>query len=351
MHVKVIGAGSIGNHLSHAARCLGWRVDLVDSDPKALERSRKEIYPSRYGEWDSEITLYTADEAPTGSYDFIFIGTPPDNHISLALAAVEEGPSAILVEKPLCGPDMEGVAELSARAQERDVAVFVGYDHVVGEAAETVVELLAAERIGRIETIDVEFREYWGGIFAAHPWLSGPADTYLGFWRRGGGASGEHSHAANLWQHVARKAGCGEAVEVDAMLDYHVDGTTEYDKLCSLTLRTESGMVGRVVQDVVTAPPRKMGRVQGSDGFIEWWIGYKEGVDAVFWQFGNDERRERLINKIRPDDFIRELRHISETVDGASKKSPISLANGIKTMRVIAAAHQASENGNRVRLV
>ena len=38
--VKVIGAGSIGNHLSNASRRLGWQVDLVDNDPKALERTR-----------------------------------------------------------------------------------------------------------------------------------------------------------------------------------------------------------------------------------------------------------------------------------------------------------------------
>jgi hypothetical protein len=36
MKVKVLGAGSIGNHLSNAARRLGWSVDMVDSDPAAL---------------------------------------------------------------------------------------------------------------------------------------------------------------------------------------------------------------------------------------------------------------------------------------------------------------------------
>ena len=83
---------------------------------------------------------------------------------------------------------------------------------MVGEASEKVEELIAAGGIGKIETLDVEFREFWGGIFAAHPWLDGPQDTYLGFWKRGGGASGEHSHAINLWQHIAHVAGAGGAV-------------------------------------------------------------------------------------------------------------------------------------------
>ena len=61
MRVKVIGAGSIGNHLSHAARSLGWSVDLIDSDPAALERTRAQIYPSRYGSWDEAIGLFRSE--------------------------------------------------------------------------------------------------------------------------------------------------------------------------------------------------------------------------------------------------------------------------------------------------
>ena len=58
MKIKILGAGSIGNHLSHAARRLGWSVDLVDIDPAALDRARDEIYPARYGSWDDAIRLF-----------------------------------------------------------------------------------------------------------------------------------------------------------------------------------------------------------------------------------------------------------------------------------------------------
>ena len=76
MRVKVIGAGSIGNHLSHAARCLGWSVDLIDCDAAALERARNEIYPTRYGRWDEAIRLFTPDGAPNGGYDLILSARP-----------------------------------------------------------------------------------------------------------------------------------------------------------------------------------------------------------------------------------------------------------------------------------
>jgi hypothetical protein len=44
MKVKIHGPVSIGNHLSQASRRLDWSVDLCDLDPKALERTKNQIY-------------------------------------------------------------------------------------------------------------------------------------------------------------------------------------------------------------------------------------------------------------------------------------------------------------------
>ncbi len=87
-------------------------------------------------------------------------------------------------------------------------------------ASTAAVEQIKAGTVGRPLTLVAEFREHWGGIFSAHPWLSGPSDTYLGFWRRGGGASGEHSHAMNIFQFFAHALGAGRVTEVTALLDY-----------------------------------------------------------------------------------------------------------------------------------
>jgi predicted dehydrogenase len=350
MKVKVLGAGSVGNHLANAARQLGWSVDIIDPDPAALQRTRSDIYPSRYGAWDDAIRLLAPDGARSGGYDLICIGTPPDSHMPLARTAVAERPKAVLVEKPLCGPDLAGAQELADEAAAAVVAVFVGYNHVVGRAACKVSELLAAGVIGEIATIDVEFREYWGGIFAAHPWLAGPWESYLGFTARGGGASGEHSHAANLWQHFAHVAGAGRVSEVDATLDFVRDGRVDYDRLCLMNLRTETGLLGRCVQDVVTQPPRKRARVQGAEGYIEWRCGAEPGVDVVVGRLAGGERFEERVSKTRPDDFIEELDHIAEALSSEPSLSPISLARGLETALVIAAALRSAETGRRAHI-
>ena len=350
MKLKIIGAGSIGNHLAYAARSLDWEVTVCDVDPEALRRMREEIYPARYGNWDESIGLYLADDEPKGGFDLIAIGTPPDTHLPLATAAVSEMPRAVLVEKPLCRPDLEGAQDLADLALEKNVMVFTGYDHAVGKAAGIIGEFIYSNQLGRIQTLDVEFREHWGGIFAAHPWLDGPADSYLGFWQRGGGASGEHSHAIHLWQFFAHVAGAGRVVEVQATLDYVMDGSVDYDQICLLQLRTENGLVGRVVQDVVTQPHRKWARAQGDLGFAEWHCGNPTGADTVRMDFG-EKIEEQVIEKTRPDDFIQELRHLETVMNGGnSVESPLALERGLETMMVLAAAHRSHQRRRTIHI-
>ena len=348
--VKIHGAGSIGNHLGHAARSLGWHVDICDIDPAVLARTRDEIYPARYGAWDPEIGLFASDEAPRGGYDLICIGTPPDSHLSVAATALREAPRAILVEKPLCPPDLDGAQELAETLAETGIRGFVGYDHVVGDAACQADDLLRAKAFGAVETLDVEFREHWGGIFAAHPWLDGPRDSYLGYWRRGGGALGEHSHALNLWQHFAHGIGAGRVSVVDAMAAYNRDGGIDYDWIGLVNLRTENGLPGRVVQDVVTSPVRKWARVQGGSGFLEWQCGREPGIDAVSWRSGEAETQQRLFEKTRPTDFIKELQHIHAALEAGDGDSPIAIGRGLDTMLVIAAAHMSAQARRAVEI-
>ena len=247
--VKIIGAGSLGNHVAHAARQLGWSVAVCDTSVEALRRMKDEIYPRRYGTWDPAIALHHADAAPAGGFDLIHVGTPPDSHLSVATQALRENPRSIVVEKPLCPPtSLDRAAEFCEEACASRTKVFIGYDYVVGKATRKVEELVRSGIVGEVHTLDVEFREHWQGILDAHPWLQHPCDSYLGFWRRGGGATNEHSHAVNLWQHFAHVVGAGRVTEVSAMLTRVKENGADYDSMCLLNLRTEGGVMGRVAK-------------------------------------------------------------------------------------------------------
>lgn len=342
MKVKIFGAGSIGNHMVQASRRMGWDVVVVDTDSGALERMKTDIYPKRYGAWDPLIELYEAGKEPKGGFDVIVIGTPPDTHMRIAAAAIEEKPRLLHIEKPLCPPDLSGVREfLTLMKKNPEVIVTVGYDHAVSEGIEAVGEMVKKGMFGNIITLDVEFREHWRGIFAAHPWLAGPWETYLGYWKRGGGASGENSHALHLWQHFAEILGWGKITESKSMLSMREEKGAEHDIIAAFLLRTEKGAVGRVIQDVVTYPVRKWAKLQGEKGFIEWHCGGAPEGDLIRYQVDGEVLTEKVFPKKRPDDFYREVEHYDKLLKGEIKPedSPLSFERGLRVMRVLQSAH------------
>lgn len=183
--VKIYGAGSIGNHLAHASRVMGWEVVVCDVSKEALSRMKNEIYPTRYGKWDETIQLFLNNKAPRGDFDLIIIGTPPEYHLPIAIDSLSEAPKALLIEKPLCGPSLDLAQQFVDKLSSTQTQVFVGYTHVVGKSMQMMEEIVQSGWIGDPLTLDVEFREHWEGIFKAHPWLTGPQDTYLGYWKLG----------------------------------------------------------------------------------------------------------------------------------------------------------------------
>lgn len=350
-NIRIVGAGSIGNHIAYAARANGWNVLLTDVDPEALRRTREQIYPERYGEWDPAIQLADSIATVDEAADVVFIGTPPDSHLPLAREVlIKAPPRALIIEKPLCGPNLAGCAEIWKQAEESGVFVGVGYNHVLGWNTRAMEEVIAQGSCGELRTLSANTREHWGGIFQAHPWLTGPEDSYLGFSSRGGGACGEHSHAINIWQHFAHVLGAGRVQEVSALLDMCRDGDAYYDQLAILTLRTQQGLVGEVIQDVVTAPTNKMARIQWSEGFAEWCVNYQPGADAVISGGGPEGTQTQLFAKTRADDFKVEIEHLEQILQGAVTESPISLQRGLDTMMVIAAAFRSSEQKRTVTI-
>ena len=56
MKIKIIGAGSAGNHMAYAFTTFKEtrKIVLSDINTKALKRSKKEIFLKRYRKWDKE---------------------------------------------------------------------------------------------------------------------------------------------------------------------------------------------------------------------------------------------------------------------------------------------------------
>jgi len=346
MRVKIYGAGSIGNHHAQAFRSIGCEVTVVDKDKEALRRMREDIYPKRYGAWDEKIVQTESQNDPIGGFDVIIIGTPPHTHMALALKALEESPKVLQIEKPICTPSLEGLREfIVAYKAHRDTAVVVGFNHLLAQNT-LLVEKLMKEKmdtLGKIKSIDAEIRSSWDNILKAHPWLKGASDTYLGHWKLGGGAGGEHIHGINLWQHFAHKSGAGRIVEVSALFEYAKEGEAEFDRQCFLQVVTENGLVGRIAQDVVTQPKRKWTRLQYENGAIEWHNDVTKTTDVVKYYPTEGSPDETVIEKTRLEEFSVEALHIKSLVEGTTDitSSPIAFSRAVESALLLNAAHQS----------
>ncbi len=351
--VKIIGAGSVGNHHANACRNAGFEVAIVDASAEALRRMREEIYPKRYGAWDEEIKQYSPEEAPKG-FDVVMIGTPPDSHLAIGLQVLhEEAPRVLQLEKPLCSPTLEGLREFVEEAQKHpETTVLVGYNHLLAGNTLKTEEILASGAFQTPQALDCEFRSNWINILRAHPWLKGPQDTYLGYWKRGGGAGGEHSHGLNLWQHFAHALGAGRVVEVDALMDYVRENGADYDRSFFLNLVTESGLVGRLAQDVITEPKRKFLDMHFENGTLSWWNDVSKTTDEVRVQKHGEDAQTIEIAKTRPEEFGRETDHVIKILNGEirGEDSPIRLERGVATMLVLAAAHKSHAEKRRIAI-
>jgi predicted dehydrogenase len=138
---------------------------------------------------------------------------------------------------------------------------------------------------------------------------------------------------------------------MSAFMDIVADGTVNYDRICLMNVKTEQGIVGDIVQDVVTEPAQKAARIQGTNGFLEWVVNLDGDHDAVRYWDGDGDVQEETFRKSRPDDFKREIDHIEDILNGKDPSgSPLSLERGLETMLVIAAAHLSHRHRRTVRI-
>jgi len=349
--VKIYGAGSIGNHYAFAFRKKNWNVKVFDTDKKALLRMKYKIYPNRYGKWDTKINLIEKDDKEI--YDLIIIGTPPETHLKIANNILKSFPPKILhIEKPFCTPDLKNLGTFLKNLKKTKTKVIGGYNHTLTTNTKFAEKLLKKNIIGKILTITSYNREYWKTIFDAHPWIKGPSDSYLGFTKRGGGALSEHSHAINIWQHFANFLKLGRISRVNANLNFTKANKVNHDNLSILNITTEKGILGNIIQDVITWPPQKYLRIEGTNGYLEWHVNYDNNCDAV--KIGAIKGKSDKIyrfKKKRPDDFIGQANLIEKMLKGKKMNNlSVSLNKTLETSLVISAALKSNKYKKEVKI-
>jgi len=340
--VKVIGAGSIGNHLAHGCRSRGWDVTIVDLDTEALNRTKDTIYPSRYGAWDSGITLAMPADVAGQIFDIVIVGTPPSTHLAVATAELTDTPpKLLLIEKPLAQPDAKAIATFIRLAAAVPTRVLVGYNQRYKPNTSKFVEVASDSALGAITGLRSRMLESWDGILKAHFWMNSETDSYLAFTEQGGGALLEHSHALNLMLYFAGELGQGHAVEVDATIDWVDHDLGRYDRDAKLRIRLESGLSAEVQQNLYTWPAQKEAIATFENGQIRWSMG--DDSDSVLRLTPDGAPMSRWdFPKTRPDDFAGEIEHLGDLLADPAMASSLDLSHGLHVMEVALAAFESS---------
>jgi predicted dehydrogenase len=212
------------------------------------------------------------------------------------------------------------------------------------------VKLIKKEKIGKVLSITSQTRESWNGILKAHPWLSGPEDTYLASIDKGGGALFEHSHALNLLLYFIDVCNLDRVKYVTAALDIVSTEKVKYDRYSFLTMFNDSGNIFHVIQDVVTNPPVKELRINGTLGDLIWRTSTTLDEVVVF-DINGEIVEEHKIKKNRRDDFYPEIMHIKFLLESKSEvNSPLDLKYAIDTNKIIVSSFESHKSGKKQTL-
>ena len=358
----IFGAGSIGNHLAHSCRSFGYKVSVYDINEEALVRFKTSIYPERYGFFDDEIALKFYSEITSldlEDIDLMIIGTPPDTHLKILEYVVSFNPKVVLLEKPIVTPSSEEISRVDELIKENPQIVFLcGYNHRVATITKLAKDYLKSIAIGKEFELHVKWQESWSGIMLAHPWINSPSETYLGFSKRGGGASFEHSHGIDIWLYFHGLLGLPIPDSLMGTGDLIFENEEfQFDKEIELQLYSSGQSLGTIKQDVVTSPAKKSLRIECDDKvLLQLEFGFTPGKDSLQIFPARDSRgHETRIEIVKPrwNDFDLEIIEIDRILENHQSIGEINSAllasSSLKTAFIATAGLESARIGNSVK--
>lgn len=321
MRIAVLGCGSIGRrHLSNL-RALG-QFDLLAFDPVPHARVavRDEL----------DIACYDAlDEVWERRPDVVFVTAPPDQHIPLALAAVQHS-CHLFIEKPLSHA-LAGIDDLRAEIERRNLITMIGCNMRFHPGPTEVKRLLEAGAIGQVFHARIETGSYLPG------WR--PQSDYRQSYSASvaqGGAILDCIHEIDLalWYF-----GAGAVVGA-AQLPAHSIGL-EVEGIAEILLWHDTSVLSSIHLNLVQRDYRRSCQIIGSEGTLHW--DFVEGQVRHYQSDGTwqvfAQPPEWVVNQM----YVDELRHFLECV---AKHQPTCcpLEQGLLALRVALDAKAQPQN-------
>lgn len=329
--VLIVGHGSIGKRHLRLGREL-----LPDADIRVLRHQECASIPEHVNGCFSSL-----DQAIDFAPQVAVIASPATFHMGaaqpLARASVH-----LLVEKPLSA-SLDGVPLLLETCREQGTVLLIGYNLRFLPSLQRFRDLLNENLIGRVLSVRCEIGQYlpsWRPDTDYKASVSARNEL-------GGGALLELSHELDYLRWIF-----GEVDWVKATLSQQSSLDIDVEDTAHLTLgfapaADSHQLIGTLNMDFVRHDTTRLCTAIGENGSLHW-----NGLTGVVEQFeaGAKEWDELFRFQHQCDDsYLAEWQHFLSCV--SEEKTPlITGEDGLKVLKIIEAARQASESGSLVQV-
>jgi predicted dehydrogenase len=299
LKIKIIGAGSAGNHMAFAFKKYNAKITMLDTNSGSLKRSKNQIYIPRYKYWDKNINLVVKDY-DKNKYDCIIISSPPHTHLKILEKNINQS-NIFLIEKPICEPNIYTIKKFKKIISCNKSKVFLcGYNHRLFPSTKKFRQILKINK-NNFNYLNVNFKENTSGFLKAHSWYKNLSESYLSKQKQGGGSLCEHSHALNLAQYLV-----GDNKKFEFKLKFiknFKDKKSFYDSNANIFYKSKNKII-EVNQNFETSPSEKSIIADGKNFFLKLNYNFDKSNDNIIYiNKNNGVKKIFSFKKKRSDDF------------------------------------------------
>lgn len=334
--VLIFGSGSIGNHFANAFTKIGrYNILITDISDASLIRMKNIVYPQRYGKWNKKIKQISYQKVfnLNQNFDLVIVGTPPDTHLDLFKKIDKKITfKKILIEKPLV-PFNDSFMSIYKGNKN---SIFCGYNHSVSESFQYLIDQFKKINKKDIYLIRVNWSEGFKGILNAHFWLKDEFDSYLGNYKRGGGALHEHSHCLHLAICLIRQKFNINDFKISFKKIMKKNNKLEYDSYAAVTFSKKDLKIIIETDLLNNFKTNKSIEVFSKSKDLYWSCSYSKDFDVVISQSKNKNKDfTKKFKKDRTKEFINEIKHIDSIKSFFYNRSFLSESYIMDTMKII----------------
>lgn len=324
----VVGSGSIAKrHIANLKRLFpGSEIGCLSSSGRALSTA----------EVRADVIFGSMDEAVGSQPEFAIVASPAPFHLRDALPIARAG-IPVLIEKPVSS-SLAVFRELATELGAYRDKIAIGYNLRFMASAIKFRELIAAQRVGHVHSVQVEVGQYlpdWRPGRDYRRGVSARADL-------GGGALLELSHELDYLTWIF-----GQFETVYCIAERSETLGLDVEDNVSAVLGRSGGPTVSLRMDFLQRDPNRGCKVIGEQGTLVWniltnTITFADGPGEPMVLFSDrDYDRNQM--------YLAELEAFSEVARGRARPL-VGLDDGACVLYLIDALRNSSETGQAVRI-